>query len=89
MGKMQDSMEGETTIGDGAIPVILVPILVRCSMSSQKLWETWGWIKVDVHNAPSRRLAIREYGCAKREGEEWGAARVARVEVEVCEEKAT
>lgn len=65
MGKTQDSMEGEKTISDGAIPVILDPISVGCSMSSQKLWETWGWIKVDVHNP--RKLAIRQYGGARCE----------------------
>lgn len=69
-GKTQDSMEGEERICYGAIPGILDPILVGCLMSWRKLWQNWegGGVKVDVHN--TRRIFIREYGCAKQEGEE-------------------
>lgn len=43
----------------------------------------------EVNVRKVRKLAPREYKCAKGEGEEWEVVRIARVDVEVCEEKVT
>lgn len=85
MGKKQDSMENETAICYGVIPEILDLILVGCSEYA----EIMGKLSNEVDVRKVRKLAIREHGCAMRESEEWRAVRVARVDVEVCEEKAT